>query len=329
MDSVILGFALMAFAGLAFSALFSGMETGIYTLNRVRLMVNAGRGEGSAVALRRELQQPNRLLSTLLIGNNLANYAGSYAVAAILDHLHFGAGQAVAINAALLIPLLFVFGEVLPKDLFRSHTDVWTYACARLLHTIRLVLTVVGLVPLVTAFGEVSSRMMRQAAPGALPARERMAQLMLEGVGAGVISESQAGLLDRALALRNRKVENAMLPWRRVSTLPADAKGAARTRLLEKVRQDERVVILDEAGQPIGAAQPLMLLLEPNTAAGAMMTPIAMIPTGTTVPRALQLARSANATTAIVMDARTKKPAGLVTILNLVEPLTGGSITAA
>lgn len=328
-DTVILGFGLMAFAGLAFSALFSGVETGVYTLNRVRLTVRAGRGDPKAAILRNEMQNPNRLLSTLLIGNNLANYAGSYGIAAILEHMAFGAGQAVLINAGLLIPVLFVFGEVLPKDLFRSHTDAWTYGCARLLRVIRQALTIVGLVPLVTAFGRISSRVMKQAAPGALPARERMAQLMLEGVGAGVISETQASLLDRALALRNLTVETEMMPWRRVITVGADSKGAARTKLLTHVRSTDRVVIVDEKSQPIGAAEPLTLLLEPYKPARAFMQEIVTVSPSTSVPRALCIARSVGATVAVVVEPRTKKPMGLVTVRELVEPLTGGLTTNA
>jgi len=327
-DATTFGFLLMAIVGLGFSAMFSGIETGTYTLNRVRLTVRAGRGDRAAVLLRNELQQPNRLLSTLLIGNNLANYTGSYAIAAILDRAGFGAGQAVLINAAVLIPLLFVVGEVLPKDLFRAHTDVWTYRCARFLAMVRLLLTAVGLVPLVTAFGRGSARLMRQAAPGQLPARERIAQLMLEGVGAGVISEAQAGLLNRALALRNRTIDASMLPWHRVLTIPSTDAGPARSKLLTRHASVACVIVLDERGQVIGAAEPLALLLDPEKPAGSLISRVVTLPTGTNVPRALREIRSADAHAAVVIDPRTKKPAGLVTVFDLVSPLTGGLVTA-
>jgi putative hemolysin len=326
-DLTILGFALMTLVGLGFSAMFSGIETGIYTLNRVRLTVRAGRDERSAKILRDELQQPNRLLSTLLVGNNIANYAGSYGVAAILDHLGVAAGQAVIINSAVLIPLLFVFGEVLPKDLFRSHTDAWTYIAARPLRITRYVLTAVGLVPLVTAFGKYASALLRQASPGSLPARERIAQLMLEGVGAGVLSESQASLLDRTLAMRNRTVANEMTPWRRVVTLPADVSGPARQRVLASVRANERIIVVDSNAQPIGAADPLSLLLEPGKVARELMSGTVIVTSTTAVPKALRMLRSADATTGIVIDPRTKKPMGIVTVHDLVEPLTGGPTT--
>ncbi len=324
-EPVILGYIALTLISIVVSALFSGIETGVYTLNRVRLVVRAGRGDSRARILRDELQHPNRLLTTLLIGNNIVNYAGSYGVAAILEHMHVGAGQAVLINAAVLIPLLFVLSEVLPKDLFRSNTDRWTYRCAAPLRAARQVLTAVGLVPLVTGFGELTTRLLRQAPPGTLPARERIAQLMLEGVGAGVLSETQAGLLDRTMVLRDRTAASAMVPWRRVVTVPADAAGPARQANFSNIRADDRVVVIDEKGKPLGAAQALRLLLEPGQRARDLMDPVVMIEANTPVPTALRMIRAVPHATGIVTEARSGRPLGLVTAHDLLEPLTGES----
>ena len=74
--------AIIAFIGLAASAIASGTETGIYVLNRVRLAVRAGHGNPRAVRLQKEIRKPERMLATLLMANNMANYAGSLGVAA-------------------------------------------------------------------------------------------------------------------------------------------------------------------------------------------------------------------------------------------------------
>ncbi|MHC5006843.1 MAG: CNNM domain-containing protein, partial [Planctomycetota bacterium] len=65
-----IGWGLMAVSGICLSALFSGLETGVYTINRVRVVVRANRGESAARRLQHEIRKPNRLLSTLLLGNN-------------------------------------------------------------------------------------------------------------------------------------------------------------------------------------------------------------------------------------------------------------------
>ena len=99
----------VAFIGIVISALCSGLETGIYILNRVRLVVRAGRGQKRALILEREFERPSRLLTTLLVGTNAGNYFGSLGIAGILNLLAFNTAAAVAINALILIPVFFVF----------------------------------------------------------------------------------------------------------------------------------------------------------------------------------------------------------------------------
>ena len=61
-DGSILAWSGVAAGGLFLTGLFAGLETGVYTLNRVRLAVREARGERAAVRLRRELADPGRTL---------------------------------------------------------------------------------------------------------------------------------------------------------------------------------------------------------------------------------------------------------------------------
>ncbi|MEX0741181.1 MAG: DUF21 domain-containing protein, partial [Phycisphaeraceae bacterium] len=140
--------ALVGLIGMGGSALCSGLETGVYTLNRIRLHVLAHIPRADAVTLERLLGDPNSLLSTLLVSNNVFNYMATLAIAALLEGAGYLGWSQVAINAAILTPMLFIFGEVLPKDLFRSHTDRLTYYFAGTLHWTQRLLTVTGILPL-------------------------------------------------------------------------------------------------------------------------------------------------------------------------------------
>ena len=81
----ILLFILLSLFGVLLSALCAGLETGVYTINRVRLAVRAGTNHRRASRLKFELDHPERLLITLLVLNNLANYLGSLGIAGVLD----------------------------------------------------------------------------------------------------------------------------------------------------------------------------------------------------------------------------------------------------
>ncbi len=77
-------------ACMALSALLSGMETGLYVLNKIRLDLRAEAGSRRARILRDLLSNPGDLLATLLLGNSIANYGATFAVSAM--YLLSGAG---------------------------------------------------------------------------------------------------------------------------------------------------------------------------------------------------------------------------------------------
>lgn len=144
----ILGWSLVMLAGLAGSAMWSGTETGFYCLSRVRLDVRLHRhGDRAAVRVRDELSDPNRLLSTILLGNNLCNYAGTLGLTMLLEGSGLSDGATIALQMVVLTPLLLVFGESLPKEVFRLNADSWPYALSPVIKFVRTVATVVGVLP--------------------------------------------------------------------------------------------------------------------------------------------------------------------------------------
>jgi CBS domain containing-hemolysin-like protein len=311
----------LAALGLALSALFSGLETGIYTINRVRLLVRSERGDAGARRLLDEVNRPDRLLATLLVANNVANYLGTFSVASILQLMGVGPLRALLVNAAIVVPAIFVFGETLPKDLFRTHTDAWTYRWSWLLGWSRRVLTWTALVPLVRAFGGLGTRVLGGQPPGFSTARQRISELIREGRGAGLLSESQTTLADRALALHARVVADEMTPWSRVVRVQLGAAPPARE---EVMRQSNftRLPVVDRDGRVAGILCVLDALLRPQAPTAQLMSEPLTVAPGTPIAEAIRALRHGRAAMAIVAGTD-GKPRGLVTIKDLVEPLTG------
>ncbi|MDD2332120.1 MAG: DUF21 domain-containing protein, partial [Candidatus Cloacimonetes bacterium] len=106
---------------LAFSFLFSGFETGFISVNLVALEQDA-RKDRTKDLLLKQLKEPDKLLSTTLIGNNIANVVlASLATffAHQLNYVYFPP-QYTALAIGLVVLLI---GEILPKALFRDHAD--------------------------------------------------------------------------------------------------------------------------------------------------------------------------------------------------------------
>lgn len=110
---------LMSGLGLCLSAFFSGSETGFYRVARVRLVLDARDGDVVSKLLLWLTNNPSFFVATTLIGNNLANYMLSLGIL-LGTRLLCGDGQVMAeILAPILVsPLVFVYGELLPKNLF-------------------------------------------------------------------------------------------------------------------------------------------------------------------------------------------------------------------
>ena len=113
-------FALSAVVLLFFSALFSGAETGVYSVSRVRLEAEAGQGRRAARILSGLLRDDAGLLITLLVGANLVQDLAALAFQAEIESwVSLPAYSRELVVTAILTPFLFFFGEVLPKDVFR------------------------------------------------------------------------------------------------------------------------------------------------------------------------------------------------------------------
>lgn len=323
-DAMLILWGVLMVLGFLGSALFSGMETGAYRLNRVRLYVQASQGRSAAKSLERIVSKPASLIGTLLIGNNLCNYVGTAGLGVILASMELEVWQAVLVNTVLVTLILFIFGETLPKDLFAANADRLMYPLAKLLLFLRALFTWTGLLPIVVAISALAIRVVGKGEAGALTPRKRVAQMVNEGAGVGLISHEQTAIAQRALALSNRRILAECTPWSRVITVNQDASREALCRLARRTPRS-RLPVVDARGRVVGVSDLIDALLveesEPRPAA-AVMKPAVVMPGDTPVRQALSRLQREHIGLAIV-SAADGKPAGVVTVKDLIEPLTG------
>lgn len=314
--------------GLIGSALTSGMEMGFYSLNRVRLDLRAQRAaaglttDRAALHVRRELDHPDRLLTTLLVLNNIFNSLVATAATAFTDALGWPLWAIAAANIAVLTPLLLVVGDAVPKEVFRLGADTLTYRLAFLVRWSRLLLTWCGLVPLVVGCGRVVERLggLRQNVDVLEEPRQRLAALLAESAGAGVLSESQSTLVDRALSLGRLRVRDEMVPWARVHTVPSHADPAA---ALVSIGPHAHAwyPVVDPKGRVVGVVRLTDLCLKPGAGLSGLIRRPARVDPSTSIVHAMSALRGAEAPVGIVEDHG--RPVGMVALRDLAEPLIG------
>ena len=307
--------------GLVLSALYSGLETGLYTINKIRLDVRASSGIVSAKRLLSLLNQPTRMLAVLLVCNNIANYVASYGVARLLEETTLGPWMAIVVNAVVLIPMLFIFGEVLPKDLFRTNTDTWTYRWSATLACSDKLLWWTGVVPVVSYVGKLANFILGSENTLKPSPRRRFGLLFKEGLEGGVLSNEQITLADRVLAMKTLTVRSEMVPWTRVQCLGANISTARRSSAISNTAHT-RMPIVNSSGNVVGILPILSALLAPESKTlDIAIDPLFILP-DTPVREALQQLRNSGVSMAIV-SSKNNKPIGIVTLKDLVEPIVG------
>lgn len=128
---------LLLLLSLAASAVFAGSETGYYALNQLKLRHFAHTHRGAGI-LERTVKNPAGFLAMLLVGNNFANAGAATAVNSLLQQAGFG--RVELWNTLLLTPIVFLFGEVGPKQFFLSNPMRRTVSVAPFLALARVVL---------------------------------------------------------------------------------------------------------------------------------------------------------------------------------------------
>ena len=119
MTPLLLGIGILI-VGLFLSALYSGLETGLYTINRIRLDVRAAAKVPSAIRVKTLIDNPTRMLAVLLVCNNIANYLASYGTARLLDQTSLGPFLSITLNAVCLISYFIHFWRSITKGFVQS-----------------------------------------------------------------------------------------------------------------------------------------------------------------------------------------------------------------
>ena len=124
---------------LALSAFFSSAETALTTVNRLRVRALVDDGDARAITLSKVIDDPGKLLSAILIGNNIVNISAS-SIATLLATEFFGnAGAGIATGVMTL--LVLIFGEVTPKTMASLKAEKMALSYAGAIYVLMFILT--------------------------------------------------------------------------------------------------------------------------------------------------------------------------------------------
>lgn len=227
--------------GLAFSAFFSGSETGFYRVTRVRLVMDAKSGGWISQALLWLANHTSVVVATVLIGNNIANYLVSLGLLLAGQALLQGFDERFqTFFPVLMTPVLFIYGELLPKYLFYQVPYRLLRTTAPLMILCTLLFLPVSII--VIAFEALWNRLTGTSVAQSTMALERqdLQRALLEGQEAGVVQPIQREIAQNLFTFGIRPVRQFALPIR---AIPLVERTAGRDEILGKAeRMNQRLV---------------------------------------------------------------------------------------
>jgi len=315
------GWLFAAAAGVAMTAVYCGMETGIYVLNKVRLDLHAEKGRRAAGRLKTMLENPNNTLAVILIGTNVAAYVTTFAVSAMF--LLAGAGhQTEWFTIATATPLLFILGESVPKNVFQRAGETLVYRLIWILRISSVLFNALGLAPLVRGFASLCLKMIPGESTEKASGRQYLLTIVADSAASGVLTHNQTVMADRVMHIGQITLDQVMTPMESVETI---APAASRDELLVSLGQHNfsRLPVVSADCEIVGVINVYDVLLDESLSKPSdVMTAPVRLAGDITVTEALYRMREENAPMAIVTGDGGKY-AGIVTIKDLVEEIVG------
>jgi CBS domain containing-hemolysin-like protein len=264
--------ALLLVLGLVAAAACSGLEVGLYATSRLRVALDAAAGVPAALVVQRSLAELPRMLTVLLVANNLAQWLVSLQTQVLLDR--WGWERSGLVGTVLVTAVLFVFSESVPKSAFHRWKHELLYPVAPSLVALRLLLGW-AVLPLARAAELLAAWLSRRGRGVAGRASEREA-LLSQGAAEGLMSPFQQRVARGVLALRGREAATEARP---LTELPTARLGQPGVRLPPGTRE-HRVLVLDETGERVAGWSPLAALWTPagfRPAARRDLRPVARV----------------------------------------------------
>ncbi len=203
------------------AAFFSGIETGVISIHRVRLKHAVRKGARNAVILQWFINNPDRLLGTTLVGTNICIVMTSIVSASFASTIWQTWGEAISTPVIAIIVLIFC--EYLPKAWFHGRPLERCRRYARILRISEIILRPIS----VSIVG--ITKCLVTGPPKSLPqphpfvTREDLKLLAREGEKSGALSAGERAMISRVFELPAKKAKDVMRLRKDVVTAPTNA----------------------------------------------------------------------------------------------------------
>lgn len=190
-----------------FSAFFSASETAFTTLNRIRLKTEAEAGDSRAALVLSIAENYDKMLSTILIGNNIVNIASASLATIVFTHVLGDAG--VSVSTAVMTVIVLIFGEISPKNLAKEHPEALARFSAPFLRLLITILTPINFI--FSQWKKLLNKIFKKKSDNRMT-QEELKTIVDEAQSEGGIDEEKGELIRSAIEFDDLTADDILTP---------------------------------------------------------------------------------------------------------------------
>jgi len=301
---------------LLLEAFFSGSEIGVVSADQIKLRHRAAKGSKGAKLALKMLEKPEWLLSVTLVGTNIAIVTNTTMVTALMLHLFGDNGSWMAVVVAA--PLIWVFGEIVPKSVFQQKADVITPYVIFILRFFSIIFYPILL------FFSLMTRLLAKIAGGEqknpFTLREEIVTMLhMPAASEGDIQPVEQNMIRRMFNFSETTVKDVMRPLIEVIAVEKGI-SCREAKRISSENSHVRLPVFDKrVDRIVGVLHTLELLgVEPGQPIDSFIRPAVYVPQNKSINVLMSELRAAGTVIAVVVD-EFGGAEGIVTIEDIME----------
>lgn len=311
---------------LILSAFFSASEASLIALNKVRVRHMMEKKKRGAARVYKIISRMDRLIATLLVGNNLVNTAIA-AIATVILTDYFAEGKAILIGTVLITVLIVIFGELTPKIFATNHPEGMAFMVR---HLISILVILFGPVTKVltwisNGFIQLFGGNPHHRSP--LVTEEELKMMITIGREQGFYGDGERKMLEKIFHFDEINVRDVMTPLEKVTSVPLGIDQEELERILMEEGHNRIPVYDSHKDNIVGIlyVRDLLYLIKNSSliSLGDLISAPYFVSANKKANELMKEFLARKIQIAIVKDEKNQKTVGLVTLEDLLEEIVG------
>lgn len=211
------------------SAFFSSAETAFTTVNKIRIRTFEDEGRPKAALIRKIIEEPQKMLSAILIGNNIVNLSASSLMTTMVTRIMMNLGlasktaTAIGVSTGVLTLVILVFGEITPKSIATHSAERICFIYIKPIYWLTVVFTPLIFIVNKISFGLMKLLGMRYTGKERVMTENELLTIIDVSHEEGVLESEEKEMINNVVDFGDSLAKDVMVPRIDMVSIPVEA----------------------------------------------------------------------------------------------------------